>query len=70
VFGLAAFVDIDFVESLGMMKKPDDQYSPDEAKERMRAALLGARVVGHVPMKPKKAVKKAKPKKRGLPKKA
>jgi hypothetical protein len=33
-----------------MAKKPDDQYSPEEAKERMKAALLGARLAGHVPM--------------------
>jgi hypothetical protein len=38
-----------------MAKKPDDQYSPEEAQERMKAALLGARLAGHVPMKAKKA---------------
>jgi hypothetical protein len=43
-----------------MTKKPDDQYSPEEAKERMKAALLGARLAGHVPMKAKKAKKAAK----------
>jgi hypothetical protein len=44
-----------------MAKKPDDQYSPQEAKERMKAALLGARLAGHVPMKAKEKpkVKKA-----------
>jgi hypothetical protein len=41
-----------------LSKKTDDQYSPQEAKERMKAALLGARLAGHVPMKAKKAVKK------------
>jgi hypothetical protein len=47
-----------------MAKKPDDQYSPEETKERMRAALLGSRIAGHTPMKAKKkAAKKAKPKK-------
>ncbi|WP_291571208.1 hypothetical protein [Bradyrhizobium sp.] len=45
-------------------KKSDDQYSPEEAKERMRAALLGARVAGHVPMKAKPKAKKTKPRKR------
>jgi len=45
-------------------QKSDDQYSPEEAKERMKAALLGARLAGHVPMKAKKAAKKAKAKKR------
>jgi hypothetical protein len=47
-----------------MAKKPDDQYSPEEAKERMKAALLGARLAGHVPMKAKKAAKKIKSKKK------
>jgi hypothetical protein len=42
-----------------MTKKPDDQYSPEEAKERMKAALLGARLAGHVPMKEKPKVKVA-----------
>jgi hypothetical protein len=45
-----------------MSKKSDDQYSPEE--ERMKAALLGARLAGHVPMKAKKAAKKAKPKRK------
>jgi hypothetical protein len=41
------------------LKKPDDdQYSPEEAKQRMMAALRGARAAGHVPMKAKKAAKK------------
>jgi hypothetical protein len=30
--------------------KPDDQYSPEEAKKRMEAALRGARLAGHKPM--------------------
>jgi hypothetical protein len=38
-----------------MAKKPnDDLYSPEEAKQRMMAALRGARVAGHVPMRTKK----------------
>jgi hypothetical protein len=49
-----------------MSKKPDDQYSPEEAKERMKAALLGARIAGHVPMKEKPKVKKAKKQSRGV----
>jgi hypothetical protein len=48
-----------------MSKKSDDQYSSQEAKERMKAALLGARLAGHVPMKAKKAAaKKTKAKKK------
>ena len=46
-----------------MAKKPDDQYSPEETQQRMKAALLGARIVGHVPMKAKPKAKKAKSKK-------
>jgi hypothetical protein len=42
-------------------KKLEDQYSPEEAKERMKAALMGARLAGHVPMKAKKAAKKKRP---------
>jgi hypothetical protein len=42
-------------------QKSDDHYSPEEAKERMKAALLGARVPGHMPIKAKKAVKKREP---------
>jgi hypothetical protein len=48
-------------------QKSDDQYSPEEAKERMKAALLGARIAGHMPMKAakiRKAAKKTRPKKR------
>jgi hypothetical protein len=33
-----------------MAKKPDDQYDPEESKQRMIAALRGARLAGHVPM--------------------
>jgi hypothetical protein len=47
-----------------MAKAPDDQYSAEEAKERMVAALKGARLAGHVPMKKKKTAKKAKAKKK------
>jgi hypothetical protein len=37
-------------------KSDDDQFSPTEAKQRFEAALRGARLVGHKPMKdiPKK----------------
>ena len=47
-------------------KKPSDQYSAEEAKDRLVAALRGARLAGHVPMKAKakKEAKKAKPKKK------
>jgi hypothetical protein len=41
------------------MKKPDDRYSDQEAKDRLVAALKGARIAGHVPMKEKPKVKKA-----------
>jgi hypothetical protein len=47
-----------------MAKKSDDQYGPKEAEARMKAALLGARIAGHVPMKAKKAAKKNKAKKK------
>jgi hypothetical protein len=40
-----------------------DEYSPEE--ERMVAALKGARLAGHVPMKAKKAAKKKVKKKPG-----
>lgn len=33
-----------------MPNKPDDQYSPEETKERMAAALRGARIAGHKAM--------------------
>jgi hypothetical protein len=49
-------------------KKPPegDSYSEKEARDRLVAALRGARLAGHVPMKAKakKAAKKAKPKKK------
>jgi hypothetical protein len=49
-------------------KRSDDEFSPEEAKERMKAALLGARLAGHKPMedliKKKPKVKKVKPKKK------
>lgn len=47
-----------------MPKQADDQYSEEETKQRMVAALKGARLAGHVPMKAKKAAKKTKPKKK------
>ena len=31
-------------------KKSDDDYSPEEAKKRLEAALRGARLAGHKPM--------------------
>lgn len=46
-----------------MPKKTEDRYSAEETKERMKAALLGARLAGHVPMKAKPKVKKAAKKK-------
>lgn len=33
------------------MSKPPDTYSDEEAEARLRAALQGARVAGHQPMK-------------------
>jgi hypothetical protein len=49
-----------------MAKQPDETYSEREAKERFEAALRGARVAGHTPMKKKPKVKRAakKPKKK------
>jgi hypothetical protein len=44
-------------------KKSDEKYSAKEARERFEAALRGARVAGHKPMKPSPA-KKAKAKKK------
>jgi hypothetical protein len=44
-----------------------EQYSDEEAKSRLVAALRGARLAGHMPMKPpkiRKAAKKTKPKKK------
>jgi hypothetical protein len=44
-------------------QKSDDQYSDEEAKERLVAALRGARLAGHKPMESllkKKRTKKAK----------
>jgi hypothetical protein len=31
-------------------QKSDDQYSDEEAKERLVAALRGARIAGHKPL--------------------
>jgi len=45
-----------------MAKKADEQYSKEEAAQRLVAALQGARIAGHMPMKAKKAAKKAKKK--------
>lgn len=45
-------------------KKPNENYSDEEAKRRLVAALHGARLAGHMPMKAKKAAKKAKSKKK------
>ncbi len=48
-------------------KRPDDEFSPEETKERMTAALRGARIAGHKPMesliKKKPKAKKARSKK-------
>jgi hypothetical protein len=44
-----------------MAKKPDDQYSEKEIKQRFEAALRGARIAGHKPMSevsPKRPAKK------------
>jgi hypothetical protein len=49
-----------------MARSSDDQYSDEEARERLVAALKGARLAGHKPMesliKRKPKVKKTKPK--------
>jgi hypothetical protein len=48
-----------------MARKPDDQYSEEEAQRRLKAALRGARVAGHKPMKsmtPKRPKKQSKKK--------
>jgi hypothetical protein len=45
-------------------KSDNDQFSDEEAKGRLVAALRGARLAGHVPMNAKKATKKIKPKKK------
>jgi hypothetical protein len=44
-----------------MAKKPRDEteYDERESQERFKAALIGARIAGHVPMKAKPKVKKA-----------
>jgi len=33
-------------------KKEDDQFTPEETQRRFDAALRGARIAGHKPMKP------------------
>ena len=38
-----------------MKNKDDKDFPPEEATKRFKAALLGARLAGHVPMKAKKA---------------
>jgi hypothetical protein len=47
-------------------KEEQEQFPAKEAAKRFEAALRGARLAGHVPMKPKEqiAAKKPKPKKR------
>jgi hypothetical protein len=49
-------------------KSDDEQYSPEESRKRLGAALRGARIAGHKPMesliKKKPGAKKAKPKKK------
>jgi hypothetical protein len=44
---------------------PDTEFTEEKKKERMKAALLGARLARHVPMKAKKAAKTAKKDHRG-----
>jgi hypothetical protein len=39
-------------------------YTKEEAEQRLVAALRGARLAGHMPMKAKKSAKKTKPKKK------
>jgi hypothetical protein len=34
-----------------MAKKSDERFSPDETQQRFDAALRGARITGHKPMK-------------------
>jgi hypothetical protein len=49
-----------------MAKKPQEEYSEKEAAERLAAALRGARMVGHKPMKdipPKRKASGKKPRK-------
>jgi hypothetical protein len=43
-------------------KSDDEQYSPEESRKRLEAALRGARIAGHKPMAdiPKKRVAKKK----------
>lgn len=45
-------------------KKDDDQFSDEEAKRRLVAALQGARLAGHVPMKAKKTGERTRPNKK------
>lgn len=33
--------------------KGDENFPPEEAERRMEAALKGAKIIGHKPMKPK-----------------
>jgi hypothetical protein len=49
------------------MNKKQDRFSPEEAQQRFEAALRGARITGHKPMKDKpkkKSLSKSKPKKK------
>ena len=47
-----------------MTVKKSDEYSQQEMRRRFEAALKGARLAGHMPMKAKKVAKKAKAKKK------
>ena len=47
-----------------MVDKKAGEYSEQEARQRLEAALRGARLAGHMPMKAKKAARKTKPKKK------
>jgi hypothetical protein len=44
-----------------VVKKSEDQYSPDEAEKRLQMALRGARITGHKPMSEMKRNPKRKP---------
>ena len=45
-------------------KGDEDQYGKEEAERRLVAALRGARIAGHKPLKDKPRSKKAKAKKK------
>jgi hypothetical protein len=47
-------------------ERKSDAYSNEEAAQRFKDALRGARLAGHVPMKAKKAAKKKRAKKKNV----